>query len=97
MIRFAFGGKWVCFSGNVCELLSPARAANKLGFSSELSAAAPMPVALRPKKCRRVINNAFSRIGSISILGQSFVEIQDHACHRGPRGEFGGLEIRVGL
>src|SRR5436190_9935938 len=96
MTRFAFGGKCGFVSGKCCAS-SAASALNKPGLSKEPSAAAPMPVAVRPKKWRRLINNCFSRIGSISIFRNRLVQVQKQVGRGGPRCEFGMVEFRFGL
>src|SRR5688500_16479130 len=89
MTRLAFGVKCVPLSG----YSGPGADANKPGFNSDPSAAAPMPVAVRAKKCRRVRSKRCSRSGSISILRYGFVEVQDHAGHGGPRRQLHGVNF----
>src|SRR5688572_2626836 len=92
-MRFALAGKCVRANGNPDDSgVEPASTENSRGLSSEPSAAIPMPVAVRPKKCRRVINKLFSRSGSIiSALGDGFVEIQNHAGNGCPGGQLRGV------
>ena len=71
-------------------------AANSGGFSSEASAAAPRPVALRPKKCRRVrasFNSSWYAIAS--LFRDRFVQVQDGAGDGGPGGQLGCIQLRV--
>src|SRR5262245_45160665 len=65
MMRLAFGAKFGKPDRPLVLLLSPAIAANRLGFNSDPSAAVPIPVAMRPKKWRRVSNRLCSRKGFI--------------------------------
>src|SRR5512133_2995124 len=63
-------------------------------FSSDQSAAVPMPVATRPNSARRVMCLRFSASGFIarSLLGNGLVEVQDRRADAGVGGVFDGVE-----
>src|SRR5262245_50961940 len=71
MMRLAFGAKFGKPDRRLVLLLSPAIAAKRLGFNSDPSAAVPIPVAMRPKKWRRVSNRLCSRKGFIGESSQA--------------------------
>src|SRR3569623_111697 len=74
-------------------------AAEALSFSNEASAAAPMPVAARPKNWRRVWarRKSCSRYIVVvsSVLRDDFVEIQQHAGDHRPGGQLAWVEVRI--
>src|SRR5437879_5800663 len=94
MTRLARGAK--CGSSGLSEPDAP----NSFGFKSQASAATPMPVAVRPKKWRRVTcigsNGVSSRfIGS--FFGDGLIEVQQRAGHGGVGGKLHGIEHRISL
>src|SRR6266550_3834452 len=80
---------------------SPGRApgavsATRLSGSRFASAAAPIPHAFSPKKCRRVRRKRISASGSILLLlGDHFVKIENDAGHGCVGGQFSGFEFWI--
>src|SRR5437868_9829594 len=101
MMRLAFGAKCGLPKMGWPDSGSLPRADKSEGFKIEPSAAAPIPTALRPKKCRRVIRRLRSRNGSIKVirlcLGHSFVEVQEHGGNRRKGSEFAFVQARMRL
>src|SRR5260370_20652671 len=64
--------------------------------SREARAAAPSPVLVRPKKCRRVSRFFRSSIGSMVLfLRNRLVQIQNHTGHRCVGGQLGPVQSRI--
>src|ERR1041385_3391365 len=82
MTRLALGAKCGRPEGPFDLSVSSASALKRAGFKSEPRAAAPMPVAMRPKKCRRVSNSFCSWSGSIEkaqrLKGKAQDDFQIH-------------------
>src|SRR5437016_1034397 len=87
MTRFAFGAK--CKAGRAPRVFSAgsASAANSRSLSREARATVPIPVAVRPKKWRRVSRRSRSRSGFIGTsLGRGEEQISEDSGrlrHRG--------------
>src|SRR5262245_50408481 len=75
MTRLAFAAK--CGRTGLVDSDAP----NRREFNKDANAAAPIPVAAPPKKCRRVICSGswFPKI--MSFFADGFVEVQDCARH----------------
>src|SRR5580692_2244796 len=96
MTRFAFGAKCGWPSGNDAVPGSAAQAESRPGFNNVPSAAAPRPVAARPKKWRRFISRLRSCNGFMavdSILGYGLVQIQYYAGYCRPGGQLTRIQI----
>src|SRR5580700_6238928 len=98
MTRFALGGN--CNLGSTPPIAADSSAFDR-SFSNDASAATPIPVAVRPKKWRRVRSFAISFVASIddpsgeSPSGHCFIQIQNDARDACPRGQFRGVELFV--
>src|SRR5690242_7889187 len=99
MTRLAFGAK--CSFGNAPAVLrsSPAHASSA---RSDARAAAPMPVAVRPKNWRRVwsnwygvMSNHFPKDKYGSVPRHHFVEVQDRVGDHRPGGYVDRVELLV--
>src|SRR5262245_40362228 len=67
-------------------------------FSSEASAAAPIPWAVREKSARRVRRADALCSSNIELfLGNRLVEVQHERGHAGPGGQLGGREAAIRL
>src|SRR6266700_1225943 len=89
MTLFALGAKWGARpSARTAELQKSSR-------SRLPRAMVPMPKPACRKKCRRVTSFRISvrsfllRARTVLLLGQGFVEVQDHVRHHGPCGALG--------
>src|ERR1700749_3787146 len=71
----------------------------RAGPSSEASAATPIPFAVRPKNCRRVISSKISRFTSsmASLFRDGFIHIEDGAGYRRPGGQPPPIQLRIAL
>src|SRR6266404_3448463 len=87
MMRLALAGKCTGLITPRDADAALAEAANKSFRSKEASAMAPMPVAPRPKKWRRVICWFKSSRKLMSFPGNCFVQIEKHVGHSGPRNQ----------
>src|SRR5215472_5956782 len=93
MTRFAFGAK--CGRPG-SPPFADASAANAFGVTSDASAAVPMPVLARPKKCLRVRASPNS-LSIRLLLRNCLVEVENRAGHRRPSGKLGRGQRGVGL
>src|SRR6266571_2558563 len=94
MMRLARGAKWG--SSGFSEPGAP----NNFGFKSQARAAAPMPVAVRPKNWRRVTCIGSNEVSSkfiASFFGDRFIEVQQCAGHGGVGGKLDRIEGRIGF
>src|SRR6266496_5529742 len=99
MTRLAVGGKWGKPVGAPPDVAVRAGEEKRLSFSSEPSAAAPRPTAVRPKNWRRVWSKLLSISGFIVVdsrLGNRLIEIEDQTCHGAVGSQFAALEAGVG-
>src|SRR5882672_6401948 len=95
MTRLAFGAKWSARRTPGAPAMAGG-AARSRGFKSEASAAVPMPAALRPKKCLRVMRSPCSWFRSMRLaFGYGFIEVEDRARHHGPGGQLGRVQLLV--
>src|SRR5438105_4694842 len=97
MTRLAFGAKWgrpgkppwPVASVSACSLFP----------NNPASAARPIPVALRAKKCRRVNRSPVSSNGPIfiapSLLRHRLIQIQDQARDAGVGSQFSRVQLLV--
>src|SRR6266446_3752882 len=88
MTRLARGGK--------CGRPASPVPARRSEESREESAAAPSPVLVRLKKCRRVSSFFRSSIGSMGLfLRNGLVQIQNHTGHRCIGGQLGPVQSAI--
>src|SRR5438552_13936509 len=90
MTRLALGAKCGARLAPVEPALPVSLPLLSLGSRSDASAAAPMPTAVRPSRCRRVRRSLCSSKGFTGLsFGEGFVEVQNRVGHDSP-----GRELR---